>query len=228
MNPDPSPDEKHRRRANNTQALEQTRCKPKEPAAQSWPEALRVHFALGASQSEPDIIELHDGGYESVYRHGQSGRDETEHECLNEQGFGLHRAEHNHDDFRREYEVGEYRSLDLILLEYDEIYLRISEGARLFVRLARFGGAEMVPDLFETLEAEVATAEHEQRGDNEGRDGAEAEGGWDEDQFVQGAAAGDCPNDGQFSLWSNTCDLFGVEREVVAQYPCSFAGRRLA
>ena len=87
---------------------------------------------------------------------------------------------------------------------------------------------ELVGQLLETLEAQVGTADHQQRDDGPGGQCADGERRRHQDRLVEQGTQGDGPDHRQFAVGIDAGHLLGVERQVVAQHAGRLLGRHLA
>jgi hypothetical protein len=85
-----------------------------------------------------------------------------------------------------------------------------------------------VRNLLDAFVTEKDTADHQERKDQRGGEGADEKRGRDEDELVHERALGDRPDDDEFAVGLEAGDLLGVEGEVVADDAAGLLDRDLA
>ena len=170
--------------------------------------------AVALGQIEAGVVQLDDAGDQTVDADGHHQGDADQHQHLGgEAGFG-DGTEGDGDDFRGEDEVGTDRAADLLLFQGSHVDIG---RQRCLVGVLVVMGQVLVGDLLEALEAQVGAAEHQQRDHRPGREGADQQGGGNEDRLVPQRALGHRPDHRQFAVGVDPGDLLGVQRQVVAE-----------
>ena len=178
------------------------------------------------AQPQSQVIELDDAGHQAIDAQGHDEGNARQHGDLLPERRRGHGAQGNGDDLGREDEVGAHGTLDLVLFHGDEIDARIGIG--LGEALALHGiflgrMQEFVGQLLATLKAQKGAADHEQRRDSPGNEGADEQRRRHEDDLVDQRALGHGPDNGNLALGAHARDLLGVKGQVIAQH----AGRLL-
>ena len=227
---DPTADQEHRRGADHSEHAHEARCRCEQatpdPARQAGADA----GAGAARQMQPRIIEFDDASDEAVNTDRHQQRDRHQHPDAGAERCGADDAERDHDDLRREDEIRADRTFDLVAFEGDQVDRRVCSGCA-------DGGAGgngvlggMQPTVRELLEAfvtEEQAAEHHQRRDQPRQEQADEQRRRHQDRLVDERAFGDSPHHGQLACSLHTRDLFGVDREVIAQHTGAFLCRHL-
>jgi hypothetical protein len=126
--------------------------------------------------------------------------------------------------------VGAHRAGDLFLLQRHQVERRIGQVSQLLGVLRRVfvGGVQpLVRQLFDTLEAQVKPADHQQRRDRRRQQGADRQRRRHQDQLVLQRADTHRPDHRQFALGAHPGHLLGVERKVIAEHSCGLLRRDL-
>ncbi|APC20663.1 hypothetical protein BME99_09025 [Pseudomonas protegens] len=221
---DAAADHEHRRRTDHRQALHhQRRCPQDRPTDAFGQGGGLVH------QPQPQVIELDDAGHQAVDTDGHDNGDTREHHHLLGQGGPGHGAQGDGDDFRGKDEIGAHRTLDLVLLESHQIHLGVGQGLQGLGMFGRhFGVVQVfVRQLLEALETQVGATQHQQRGHQPRRQGADGQRRRHQDQLVAKRPLGHRPDHRDFPLGADPGDLLGIEREVVAQHTGGLLRRHL-
>ncbi len=85
---------------------------------------------VAPAEVQAGVVELDDAGDEAVHADGHEHRDAGHHRDPRHERRVGDDAERDHDDLRRQDEVGADRALDLLLLQRDEIDGGIGERRR--------------------------------------------------------------------------------------------------
>ena len=112
---------------------------------------------------------------------------------------------------------------------FQQLQARIQATGTLLVVGLVFGlrVQQLVGNLLETLVAQKRAAEHEQRRDDPGKDGAQEQGGRHHDELVHRRPFEHGPYDREFTLSPHTGYLLRIEGQVVTQNARRFLRRNL-
>ena len=206
-------DPEHRDDADDRDDREQPRHRGDQAAADLLGEA---RAALG--QVQADVVHLHDHADHAVHGDGDHDRDDDQdHEPAEERLVG-DLVERDHHDLGGQDEVGADRAGDHLLLG---VLARSGEGYGVVVV-----PADPAPDLLRTLVAEVAAADHQDRGEQPRQELAEQQRrGEDEQQLVADRADRDPPDHRQLAVRGDTVDVLRRHRGVVDDDARGLRGR---
>ena len=79
-------------------------------------------------------------------------------------------------------------------------------------------------EFFETFEAQVGAADHQQRRDQPRNERTDRQRRRHQDQFVEKRTLGDRPDHRDFPFGAHTADLLGIERQIVTEHAGGFLG----
>ena len=213
----------HGRCAKHRQALHEEWRRAQNERTQ--PAGGRVRLAM---QREPQIVELHNAGHQTVHEHGGPDRNDTERDHLLHERRGGQGAQRDHHDLGRQHEVGAHRTLHLVLLEGHQIHRRIGHGLQPFTRLPLVAVMQkLVRELFDAFEAEEQTTDHHQRHDRNRQERADQQRRGHEDELVDERTLGHSPHDRQLTVHAHARHLLRIQGQIVTHHPGRFRGCHL-
>jgi len=118
---DPAADQEHGGGARDREQAHQERSGAEDPGPQSAPQTGEAGLAALPVQVEAQIVELDDGGHDSVHADRHQDRDAGQHDETLHERCGGHGAERDHDDLGGQDEVGADRPLDLVPLQLEKV-----------------------------------------------------------------------------------------------------------
>ena len=181
------------------------------------------------AQVQAQVVELDDAADQAVDTHGHQQRDADQHRQLRPEILPGHGAQGDGDDLGREDEVGAHRALDLVLFHLRQVDGGVGQRGLQFgiVRVGLFLVQELVGDFLEALIAQEGAADHQQRRDGPGREGADGQRRRHQDGLVEHRALGHGPHHRNLAVGRHAGDLLRVQRQVVAQHAGGFLRRYL-
>ncbi len=173
-----------------------------------------AHRTAAIGECEADVVGLHDQRHHAIDQKRDDQADDGQDDRLGDERARGDTGKRDRHDLGREDEIGADGPLDPLRL------LLGAEQGRRQMRLARLGGtvrrcgllvpAERLDDLLGPLEAEIETAQHQERGDRPGGEEVEQQGrGQQEDELVAQRAQGD---PGDHREFAGGCEAHDIAR----------------
>ena len=180
------------------------------------------HGGGAGGQMEADIVHLHDEADNAIDARGNQDGDDDEDERLFPDRFGCDGAERNGHDLARQDEVGADRARHFLVFKFGRV-----KGFQRFLGdiMAALHGLQQ---LFRRFIAQECAAQHEERGQQPGRDRADQQrSGQQEEQLVAQRSLGDFPDDRQFAVGGEAHDIARGDGGIVDDHARGL-GARLA
>ena len=177
------------------------------------------------------IIELDDAGDHAIHPDGHQYRNGRQSTDLYPQRFLGNGTERDHDDFRRQDEIGANGTLDFVLLVLHQIELLVADRFdQLLVMRFRIGlgmPAELMYQFLGAFVAQIGTADQQQGNDQPRYERTDQQGRRHQNQFVDERAFAHRPHHRQFAVGIHATDLMRIQREIIAEHSGGLFGSDL-
>ena len=175
------------------------------------------------------IIHFHDTGHQAVDANRHADGNNTDHHHLLHERCSLHCTQGDHDDFCRKNKVRAHSTFNLVLLESDQVHIRIRHGLELFLMLPGilFAMEKGMRQFFHPFVTQVGATEHQQRCNQPGQKSADQQRRRHQNKLVAHGAFGYRPDHRQLTFRTNAGGLLRIQRQIIPQYPGGFFCRHL-
>ena len=204
MHKDAAADPDHRRRADDRQDAHQYRHADHQSAADR-----AGNCALPFRQEQADVVHLHDQRDHTVNPERDRDADQRQHDRLSDDRRGRHFGKRDRHDFGRQDQVGADRARH---------FLRLQRRGVAFHRrgFGRMPAEDRLDDFLGPLITQIGAAEHQERGHQPRREGAQQQRRRKQDQqFVAQRPERDLADDRQFALGGEARDVARSHRGIV-------------
>ena len=168
--------DKHGRRPNHGQGLEQSGRKPQQGLSRCLQDTVG-----GSAPVQAEVVDFYDDGDDAIDGGGEHKGDYAEAKDLCDERFADEARQRDDDDFDGEDEVGANGAADFVLF--------LLFGCLCVICLCRrclfMAMQQAVQDFFHAFVAKVGAADHEDKRHDSGQEGAEQECDGDDDGFVE-------------------------------------------